>query len=207
MEDYIIVSYATKDEKFLNYADRFLKNLKNLNIQNYDITYIESFDPEKAQKVWDYQIDKMRSAKRLAALCKPTIILNKLLKNKKMIIFMDIDAILTGTPNFSKFTTPFDVGIAYRPNNNLPMCDAVHVYNYTENAIRLLKSWKSFCDISNISYFGDHRRLDILINLFKEENRFFKKDFKSVDVTDVFKNIFKETLSISNKSKGLRGAK
>jgi hypothetical protein len=209
MIDYIIVSYATEDKKYLNYANRFLNNLKKLDILNYDITYIKPFNSEDAQKIWNYKLDKIIAPKRLAALYKPTIILDKILQYKKMIIFMDIDAILTGKPNFSEIKNSFDVGITYKidNNNNLPICDAVHVYNYTENAIRLLKSWKSFCDISNISYFGDHRRLNILINLFQEENKIFKQDFKLIDVTNIFKDIFKETMSLSNKSRGLRGAK
>jgi len=206
LNNYIIVSYATKDEKYLNYATRFINNLNNLNIQNYDITYIDPFDSKEAQKIWNYNLDKLIAPKRLAALYKPTIILDKLLQYKKTIIFMDVDAILSGIPDLSNIKEPFDIGISYKFNyhQKLPISDAVHVYNYTDNSIRLLKSWKTFCDCYNISYFGDHRRLNILLNLFEEENYIFDTNFKKIDVTNIFRDIFIENMALTDIKMPLR---
>jgi len=190
----------------LNYATRFVHNLNQLNIKNYDIKYISSFDSEESQKVWNYKLNNIIAPKRMAALYKPTIILEKLLQYKKTIIFMDIDGVLSGKPDLSKIKQDFDVGITYKSNKNsrLAISDAVHVYNYTDNAIRLLKSWKLFCDSYEISYFGDHRRLNILLNLFEEENRFFKTNFKTIDVTKIFKDIFTEIIALKDAKRKLR---
>lgn len=191
----LILSYATKDPKYLKFAEKLLKNFERLKINNYYIEYIEPINPDISVKIWNYKINKNLSQKRWAALQKPRIILDYLLKVQEPVLFIDVDSQLKSNPIINNIN--FDLGIVYRNSSKLPIRSSIHIHNYTENQIRFLESWKFLCENYNLTYFGDHRRLYYLMKLYQEENQHFKKfnNFKIENLTEYFNNIFVEVQS------------
>jgi hypothetical protein len=165
-QKYVLISYASKDKKYLKYAHQFKKNLKSLGIVNYDITYL---DIPKDLNYWKDEYKKDKIKKELICLQKPTLILNKLNLYKMPIICVDIDSKLIKKPILPN--EYFDNCFIFRKNRKLlSVTNGFHVHNYTENSIRFLKIWEYLCQNPELTYLSDHWRLKISLDLIKQEN-------------------------------------
>jgi hypothetical protein len=193
--DYMVCSFATIDKIYLNYAKRLRKQLEDLKCE-YDIEYL--FPPKKnSYKNWKYyNIGYIIAQKQIICLQKPTIILEKLLKYKKPILYVDIDCLIHKLPIIN--TNDFDMGYIYRssyrknisPINYIPYIDGAHLYNYTKGAINFLKLWKYLCDNPDLSYYGDHRRFWLTINMLQND-----KNYKLINITKNFQDIFQDVIT------------
>jgi len=191
---------------YLEYRDRFIKQLQYLNL-DYHINYIHKVDNDEAAVQWtnSFKVDGLAS-KWLACLQKPKLLLSTLLLHKKPIISIDVDSFLSGTPVFNDYD--FDVGFLNRREvlqlnrgkteylrcnlnenalNAIPITDGLIMFNYTQQSIDFLKRWVYICNFPDFISLPDHERLLMLVYDIYALNNVHCK-FKYLN--DEFKDIF-----------------
>jgi hypothetical protein len=195
-QNYILISYVSKDRQYLKYARQFKKNLKKINITNYDITYV---DKPKDLKYWKDEYTDLKIKKEIVCLQKPTLILNKLKQYQMPVICVDIDSQLKSKPVLPP--QYFDNGFIFRKDRKrLSVTNGYHVHNYTEKSIRFLEMWEYLCQNPELTYLSDHHRLKCAIDLIEDENRILKNKTVILDVINLYNNVYIEGLTRVNKN-------
>ena len=126
-KDIIVVSYFSKDEKYIEFAEALKKGLELFNV-NY---YLEGIDSTGSYKQ--------------NCLYKTTFIKNCLLNFKCPILFIDVDSILVDDPY--KYLNDinnidFDIGVVRTPTSKHKYTDAIHLWNNTSMAFKVLDKWE-----------------------------------------------------------------
>lgn len=178
--NYIIISYCTNNSKYINYGKNLAKQLSDYNL-NYNIQFL------------DFHYD----TKLKNCLYKSQFILDKLLEYKRLIIWMDIDSIITKQPiNYinNLINQSFDIGVVYTPERKHPITDAIHIYNYTDKSILFLNYWNNLNKDSNLKSL-DHKRLDQTFNYFKDKMSIIDIRY---NINNWFKAVFSQDNTILN---------
>ena len=127
-------------------------------------------------------------------LFKSQFILDKLLKHKTTLIWMDVDSIINSDPTkyiCDLINLQFDVGLVYTPERPHPVTDAIHIYKYKDTTIRFL-TYRDKINKSGTLTLA-HRSLD---QTFKEyENRLQILNIRKY-INTWFKAVFSENNSI-----------
>ena len=194
-QDYVLISSVSKDEKYLNYSNEFIKRLTDLNIYNYEIEYI---DLPKDMSHWSDKYEYKRIKKELICLQKPNIIKNKLKKYNKPIICVDIDSYLLSKPILPK--REFDIGFIFRPKKVLSVTNGFHIWKPTKYTYRFLDMWGYLCEWPEFTYLSDHHRLYHLINIVQEEQKIktINWECQIINLFDEYKDLYIEGLNRQN---------
>ena len=168
----LILSYATKDKKYLDYANRLIQNFADLKYKKYKIIYY----PQQQNKFTGCNL-------------KPTFILEQLQYYKKQILIIDVDSIIKEYPSILNYDN-FDIGLVYTPEKKNKVTNSIHLWNYTNNTINFLKRWKELCDDKTLSQLDHHK----LIRTISQ----FDKQLKFIDIRKDISNWFKAELSKNN---------
>jgi len=165
----LILSYATKDQKYLDYADRLIQNFANVNYQDYKIIY---YPPH--------------NNKWTGCNIKPTFILEQLSEYKQKLLIIDIDSVIKKTPKKIINPTNFDIGFVFTPELKNPITNGIHLWNFTDNTIMFLKRWKELCDDKSLPKL-DHHKLIQTVNEFKYKMNLIniRKDISSWFVAEL----------------------
>lgn len=195
-QNYMLISYTSKDKKYLNYARQFKKQLKKLNINNYDITYL---DKPTDLNYWTDEYSDLKIKKELICLQKPALIISKLNQYKMPIICVDIDSKLTSKPILPP--QHFDNCFIFRKNKkHLSVTNGFHIHNYSQNSIRFLKMWDYLCQYPELTYLSDHHRLKCVITMIEDENRILKNKTIILDIFNNYQNVYIEGLTRVNQN-------
>ena len=170
--DYMIVSFCTNDTQYINYGKRLNEYLSNYNL-NYEIDFLDFHYKTKLENCFH----------------KSQFILDKFIKHKTTLIWMDIDSILINNPtNYIDYliNSSFDVGLVYTPGRKHPVTDAIHIYQYTRQSLNFLK----YRDIINKSGTLNlaHKSLD---RSFEE----YKNKIEIIDIRNEIKPWFTAVFS------------
>ena len=169
MQDYTIISYATKNQKYLDYAKRLNQFFADYNVNNHHICFYEPV-----------------SFKMEGCLIKPSFILNELLKRQKPVLCIDVDSIINKYPyeidKFISQNNDFDIGFVFTPERKNIISNGIHLWNYTNNAIIFLYYWKTLCDNPKLKTLDHHR----LINTYYE----YQKRINIIDIREYVKDWF-----------------
>jgi hypothetical protein len=168
----LILSYATKDKKYLNYADRLIQNFAALKYKDYKIIYYPSCNNK-----YD------------GCNIKPTVILEQLLYYKKQILVIDVDSIIKEYPKISNYVD-YDIGFVYTPERKNKITNGIHLWNYTNNTINFLKRWQYLCNDKKLRSLDHHR----LIQTFEE----FKNKLNIINIRKDISNWFIAELNYNN---------
>lgn len=136
----LIISYATENQKYLNFANRLIQNFADVGYNSYHITYY----PEVKTKME-------------GCLIKPSFILDQLLYHKKPVLCIDIDSIIIKKPT-PFYCDNYDIGFVYTPEKKNIITNGIHLWGYTNNSIKFLERWKKLCN-NNSLHTLDHKRL------------------------------------------------
>jgi len=193
--DYILISSASKDEKYLRRSNYFINRLQELDINNYEIEYI---DLPKDMNCWLDKYDSKRIKKELICLQKPKIIKDKLKKHNKPIISIDIDSYLLSKPILPK--RDFDIAFIFRPRKLLSVTNGFHIWKPTDYTYRFLDMWIYLCDWPGLTYLTDHHRLHHLINMVNEEQKIKSINWECqiINVFEEYKDLYIEGLIRQN---------
>ena len=173
--DYIIVSFCTNSPKYIEYGENLNKQLSLYNL-NYEIDFL------------DFQYD----TKVENCLFKSQFILEKLLKHKTTLIWMDIDSIINIDPTNDinrLIIQQFDVGLVHTPERPHPVSDAIHIYKYKDTTIRFLKYRDKINKSGTLTLahrsldqtFNEYKNRLQIINIRKYINTWFKAVFSAND--------------------------
>jgi len=190
---------------YLDYRDRFVKQLNYLNL-DYHINYIHKLNNSEAEDQWTnpFRVDGL-ARKWLACLQKPELLLSTLLLYKKPIISIDIDSFLSGVPVIDD---DFDVGFLNRQdivqlnrsetgyhhcelNKNaltvIPITAGLIMFNYTQQSIDFLKRWTYLCNFPDFISLPDHERLLMLVyQIYSSDNLFCDFKYLNKEFKDIF---------------------
>jgi len=191
-QDYVLISYATKDKKYTEYSKSFIKNLKDLNIYEYEIEYLDLPDN---MNYWVNDFDYKRIKKELICLKKPGIIKEKLKKYNKPVICVDIDSYLLSKPIIPN--QQFDIAFIFRPKRKLAVTNGFHIWRPNKHTYRFLDMWSYLCDWPEFTYLSDHHRLFNLINIIKSEEQasFVDTTCKIINVFNYYKDLYIEGIN------------
>jgi len=169
MEEYILISYATKNQLYIDYADKLIQLFADYNINNYHIEY------------FNFVYSKMDGC-----LIKPGFILNQLKKRKKSVICIDIDSVIINYPYsieelFLK-NYNFDIGFAFTTERKNIITNGIHIWNYTDRTIDFLNCWNNLCCDPKIQTLDHHRLIDTYHEL--------KQRTDIIDIRSIISNWF-----------------
>jgi len=154
MEEYIIISYATKNQKYLDYTERLINFFLLYNINNYHIRFYDSV-----------------SSKMEGCLLKPSFILDELLIRKHSVLCIDIDSIITDYPyTLLQLENTFDIGFVFTPERKNLISNGIHIFNYTTNTISFLNRWNQLCKDKKLTSLDHHRLIDTYYEYYKNIN-------------------------------------
>jgi len=168
-----IISYATNNQKYLDYANRLIQNFADVGYENYNITYYG-----KAK-------NKMEGC-----LIKPTFILSKLYEYQNDVLYIDIDSIICGKPEIN-IDYNFDIGFVYTPEKKNLISDSIHYWKYNSVVIEFLKKWKELCDDITLKSLDHHRLIDVheqfknsILPIMFTDLRGYIRDWYKVEFSD-----------------------
>lgn len=137
-----IISYATYNQKYLDYAERLIQFFADFNYNDYNITY------------YDKAKNKMEGC-----LLKPSFILSKLYEYQNDVLYMDIDSIIFKNPEI-EINYNFDIGFVFTPERKNIISDSIHYWKYNSTTIQFLKDWKEKCNDKSLKSLDHHRLID-----------------------------------------------
>jgi len=181
--EYIVVSFATKDEEYSVIGSRFEHNMKSLGIP-YDLEYIEPIKPNNPSKWLLNEQRKKRDTGRIRA----KFLIRKLEEHKKTIMWIDCDDKLKGKPELPN--NKYDVGFVQpKKNKNFPISAGVTVFKYTDNALHFLRVWDYLNQWAELEPRGsNHIRLCtakyLLFDIHERAKREDPYNFKQIDLTN-----------------------
>jgi len=198
-DNYIIVSFATKDGVYDKYGEEFELNMKKIGVP-YDIEYIEPIKPDVPN---DRLLDFQRQKKDTGRI-RGKFLLRKMDEHRdKIVVWMDCDDGLVKKPVIKD--TNFDVGFVKteRSAKHLPVMARLLILNQTLNARHFLKVWDYLNAWPELEPMGgSHLRLchareicfssisrSVGYNLARANLK--NKCFKEKDFTEVFRPILK----------------
>jgi len=176
-DDFLFVSFYTKNKKYRDYADRLRGYFDKFNLPN-NIYELEQL-PTKLEN----------------CLLKPIYIQKALLEFNKPIIWVDIDSIISRYPielQTLKILT-FDIGLVYTPLLKHPVTDAIHIYNNTDNA-KIFLDYRVKMNKDKTLKNLDHHRLDAAFYKYKDNT-----NIKIIDIKDYVKDWFTAVFSKNEK--------
>ena len=173
MQNYTIISYATKNQMYLDYATNLTQLFADYNITNYNIHFYPFV-----------------SSKMEGCLLKPSFILDELLTRKQPVLCMDIDSVITDSPSPMDRLNKFDIGLVFTPERKNKISNGIHLYNYTNNAINFLNYWDKLCKNPKLKTLDHYRLIDTyneycdkidIINIRKYVKHWFVAQFSRTD--------------------------
>ena len=126
-KDIMIISYYSRDEKYITFAESLKKGLDLFNV-NYHLEGI-----------------KTTGSYHQNCLYKTTFIKNCLLNFKCPVLFIDVDSIIVDSPY--KYLNiidnhDFDIGVVRTPTSKHKYTDALHLWNNTLTTFKVLDEWE-----------------------------------------------------------------
>ena len=179
-DDYIMVSFATKDGKYDIFGKRWEKNMTDLNIP-FDIEYIDPIKPSKHNE----RLLSYKRQKKDAGRTRGKFLYNKLKQYNKTIIWMDCDDGFIEKPILPK--DEYDVGFVDGEIKSLQIMARLLVLKPTENCYHFLNVWdylNSWPELEPIG--GSHLRLHFARYICFKKNGKNPMGFKDKNLTDVF---------------------
>ena len=123
----MIVSFFTRDKKYMDFAEALKKGLDIFNV--------------------NYYLEGVRSTGSYHQNClyKTTFIKNCLLNFKCPVLFIDVDSIIVDNPYKhldNIINTEFDIGVVRTPTSKHKYTDAIHLWNNTHATFKVLDKWE-----------------------------------------------------------------
>lgn len=176
--DYIVVTFATKDGKYDRLGKRFENNMKSLNI-SYDIEYIDCITPSTPnENLLNYKRQKKDTGRTRGEFLK-----RKLVEHNKTIIWMDCDDGFSYKPSLP--SNQFDVGFVDSEDGiRLPIMARLLVLNPTDNALHFLSIWdylNKWPELEPVG--GSHIRLCHARHICSDKKYRKTRNFRAINLT------------------------
>lgn len=184
-DDYIMVTFATKDGKYDVFGRKWEKNMQKLDVL-YDIEYIDPITPDKPNE----RLSTFKRQKKDAGRTRGEFLQRKLKEHNKTIIWMDCDDGFIHKPILMK--ADYDVGFVDCEVKSLEVMARILVLRPTDNCFHFLKVWDYLNKWPELEHVGgSHKRLCFAryICFVKNGNNPYKFNMKNF--TDEFNRCLK----------------